>query len=142
VANIVGVKDAAGNPGATAAVKANTPDGFEIYSGDDAMTLPLLAVGAVGVVGTSTHFSGVQMKQLIEAYLAGDPATALTWHRRLLPIFTGVFATQGCILVKAGLRLQGRGNGRLRPPMPSATQAETEALAASLAAAGLAATPD
>jgi 4-hydroxy-tetrahydrodipicolinate synthase len=137
---IVAVKDAKTDLQASAQVMAGSDLAY--YSGDDAMTLPLLAVGAVGVVGTSTHFSGAQMKQLIEAYLAGDPATALTWHRRLLPIFTGVFATQGCILVKAGLRLQGRGNGRLRPPMPSATQAETEALAASLAAAGLAATPD
>ena len=56
VPNIVGVKDAAGNPGATAAVNANTPEHFEIYSGDDAMTLPLLAVGAVGAIGVATHW--------------------------------------------------------------------------------------
>ena len=76
------------------------------------MTLPLLSIGAVGVVGTSTHFSGLGTKAMIEAYVAGDVADALAWHRRLLPIFTGIFATQGCILVKAGLELQGRGVGR------------------------------
>ena len=135
---IVAVKDAKGDLPASARVMADTDLAY--YSGDDAITLPLLSIGAVGVVGTSTHFSGVGMKRLIEAYLAGDPVTALDWHRRLLPIFTGVFATQGCILVKAGLRLQGRGNGRLRPPMPAATEAESAALAVALEAAGLPAT--
>lgn len=132
---IVAVKDAKGDLQASAMVMAGTDLAY--YSGDDALTLPLLSIGAVGVVGTSTHFSGAGMKQLIEAHLAGDRETALALHRRLLPIFTGVFATQGCILVKAGLRMQGRGNGRLRLPMPSATEAECAALAASLEAAGL-----
>ena len=58
VPNIVALKDAAGNPGETAALIARAPDGFEVYSGDDAMTLPLLAVGAVGVVGVATHWTG------------------------------------------------------------------------------------
>ena len=77
------------------------------------------------------------MQRLIEAHFAGDPAAALEWHRRLLPVFTGVFATQGCILVKAGLQQLGRGNGRLRSPMPPATEAESTALAACLQAAGI-----
>lgn len=132
---IVAVKDAKSDLQASSIVLAGSDLAY--YSGDDALTLPLLSIGAVGVVGTSTHFSGVGMKRLIEAYLAGDPATALDWHRRLLPIFTGVFATQGCIMVKAGLQVQGRGNGRLRSPMPAATAEETAGLVASLAAAGL-----
>ncbi|MDN5761512.1 MAG: 4-hydroxy-tetrahydrodipicolinate synthase [Microlunatus sp.] len=136
---IVAVKDAKGDLPATSAVLATTDLAY--YSGDDAMTLPLLSVGAVGVVGTSTHFTGRGMKELIEAYLAGDPARALALHRRLLPAFTGVFATQGCILVKAGLKLQGRGNGRLRSPMPGATQEQTAALATALAAVGLPTNP-
>ena len=102
------------------------------------MTLPLLSVGAVGVVGTSTHFSGLGTKAMIEAYVAGDVAEALAWHRRLLPIYTGIFATQGCILVKAGLELQGRGVGGVRSPLVVATAAEIDGLRASLAAAGLA----
>lgn len=135
---IVGVKDAKGDLQASATVLARTDLGY--YSGDDAMTLPLLSIGAVGVVGTSTHFSGVGMKRLIECYLAGDVQGALDWHRRLLPIFTGVFATQGCIMVKAGLQLRGRGNGRLRSPMPPATESEVAGLADALEAAGLPAT--
>jgi 4-hydroxy-tetrahydrodipicolinate synthase len=136
---IVAVKDAKGDLTGSAQVMAATDLAY--YSGDDALTLPLLSIGAVGVVGTSTHFSGLGMRQLIDAQLGGDPLAALDWHRRLLPIFTGVFATQGCILVKAGLRLQGRGNGRLRSPMPPATDAETAALVDALEAAGLPAGP-
>jgi 4-hydroxy-tetrahydrodipicolinate synthase len=89
------------------------------------------------VVGTSTHFSAIGTKQLIEAYLAGDVATALRLHQQLLPIYTGIFATQGCILVKAGLKLLGRDVGGLRSPLVEATPAEIEGLWSALAAAGL-----
>ena len=133
--NIVAVKDAKADLVATARVLATTDLAY--YSGDDSLTLPLLSVGAVGVVGTSTHFSGPGTKQLIEAYLGGDPATALKLHRQLLPIYTGIFATQGCILVKAGLQMRGRGNGAVRLPLLPATDAERSALAAALAAAGV-----
>jgi len=132
---IIAVKDATGDPVATSAVVAATDLAY--YSGDDPMTLPLLSVGAVGVVGTSTHFSGLGTLAMIESYLAGDVAGALAWHRRLLPIFTGVFATQGVILVKAGLALQGRPVGGVRSPLVPATAEETAALGRALAAAGL-----
>jgi 4-hydroxy-tetrahydrodipicolinate synthase len=132
---IVAVKDAKGDLTASARVIAQSELAY--YSGDDAMTLPLLSIGAVGVVGTSTHFSAMGTKQLIEAYLAGDVATALQLHQQLLPIYTGIFATQGCILVKAGLRLQGRDVGGLRPPLIEATPAEVEGLRSALGAAGL-----
>jgi len=132
---IVAVKDAKGDLTASARVIAQSELAY--YSGDDAMTLPLLSVGAVGVVGTSTHFSAVGTKQLIEAYLAGDVATALRLHQELLPIYTGIFATQGCILVKAGLRLQGRDVGGLRSPLIEATSTEIDGLRSALAAAGL-----
>jgi 4-hydroxy-tetrahydrodipicolinate synthase len=132
---IVAVKDAKGDLAASARVIAETELAY--YSGDDAMTLPLLSVGAVGVVGTSTHFSAIGTKQMIEAYSAGDVAKALQLHQQLLPIYTGIFATQGCILVKAGLKLQGRDVGGLRPPLIEATAAEVEGLRSVMAAAGL-----
>jgi 4-hydroxy-tetrahydrodipicolinate synthase len=132
---IVAVKDAKGDLTASSRVIAESELAY--YSGDDAMTLPLLSIGAVGVVGTSTHFSAPGTKQLIEAYLAGDNATALRLHQQLLPIYTGIFATQGCILVKAGLELQGRGVGGLRSPLIEATPTEIEGLRSALAAAGL-----
>jgi 4-hydroxy-tetrahydrodipicolinate synthase len=132
---IVAVKDAKGDLTATAGVIARTDLAY--YSGDDPLTLPLLSVGAVGIVGTSTHFSGLAAKAMIEAYVRGDVATALQLHQQLLPIFTGIFATSGVILVKAGLELQGRSAGGVRAPLLPASEAETRALAACLAAAGL-----
>ncbi len=132
---IVAVKDAKADPVASAQVMAQTDLAY--YSGEDALTLPLLSVGAVGVVGTSTHFTGPATKELIEAFLTGDVQTALRLHRQLLPLYTGIFATQGCILVKAGLELQGRGVGGLRAPLLSATEAERAALAVAMAACGL-----
>jgi len=93
------------------------------------------------VVGTSTHFTGAGMHDMITAYERGDVATARTLHRRLLPLFDGIFRSQGVILVKAGLRLQGRDVGGLRSPLVEATEAETAALARSLEAAGLASRP-
>jgi 4-hydroxy-tetrahydrodipicolinate synthase len=132
---IVAVKDAKGDLTASARVIAQSELAY--YSGDDAMTLPLLSIGAVGVVGTSTHFSAVGTRQLIEAYLAGDVETALRLHQQLLPIYTGIFATQGCILVKAGLKLLGHDVGGVRSPLIEATFTEIEDLRSALAAAGL-----
>jgi 4-hydroxy-tetrahydrodipicolinate synthase len=113
---IVAVKDAKSDLVASATVLAATDLAY--YSGDDALTLPLLAVGGAGLVGTSTHFTGPLAAAMIAAYLAGDVAQALALHRRCLPVFTGVFATQGAIMVKAGLALQGRGVGPVRSPTP------------------------
>ena len=132
---IVGVKDAKGAFAASAEVLAKTD--LVYYSGSDAETLPLLSVGAVGVVGTSTHFSGPGTLAMIEAYERGDVAEALRLHRQLLPIYTGIFRTQGSILVKAGLALRGRPVGPVRPPLVDATEDEIAQLGDDLAAAGL-----
>ncbi|NES12785.1 MULTISPECIES: 4-hydroxy-tetrahydrodipicolinate synthase [Micromonospora] len=132
---IVAVKDAKGDLTATSWVLARCDLAY--YSGEDSLTLPALAVGAVGVVGTSTHFTGVPTKQMIEAYEAGDNATALALHRRLLPLFTGIFRTQGVILVKAGLAASGLPAGPVRPPLVEATADELAQLRADCAAAGL-----
>jgi 4-hydroxy-tetrahydrodipicolinate synthase len=71
-ANIVGVKDAAGDLAGTARLLAEAPVGFECYSGEDALTLPLLAVGAVGVIGVATHWVGPEIAEMIRAFRAGD----------------------------------------------------------------------
>ncbi|MFI5928959.1 4-hydroxy-tetrahydrodipicolinate synthase [Micromonospora sp. NPDC051543] len=132
---IVAVKDAKGDLIATSWVTSRT--GLAYYSGEDALTLPALAVGCVGVVGTSTHFTGALTAQMIEAYDAGDLPTALALHRRLLPLFTGIFRTQGTILVKAGLASLGLPAGPVRPPLVDATNDEIAQLRADFAAAGL-----
>ena len=132
---IVGVKDAKGDLAGTARVIAETDLAF--YSGNDADTLSLVAIGAVGVVGTSTHFCGRETQALIRAYERGDVAEALRLHRQLLPIYTGIFRTQGSILVKAGLRLRDLDVGPVRLPLVDATDHEISHLRADLAAAGL-----
>ncbi len=81
------------------------------------------------MVGTSTHFTGARAKQMIEAYEAGDVAAALHLHHQLLPLFTGIFRTQGTILVKAALNLLGLPAGPVRSPLVEATEAEIVAAA-------------
>ena len=132
---IVAVKDAKGDLVGSSRVLAETDLAY--YSGDDAATLPLLAVGGVGVIGTSTHFSGPGTKAMIEAFERGDVAEATRLHRQLLPIYTGIFRTQGTILVKAGLKLRGLDVGPVRLPLVGATDHELSHLRDDLAAAGL-----
>ncbi|MGI8679819.1 MAG: 4-hydroxy-tetrahydrodipicolinate synthase [Jatrophihabitans sp.] len=134
--HIVGVKDAKGDVVASGRVMAET--GLAYYSGDDALTLPLLSMGGAGVVGTATHFCAAQTVELVKAFERGDHAEALRIHRQLDPIFTGIFRTQGAILVKAGLRLRGIEVGPVRLPLVDATEPEISQLRADLAAAGLA----
>lgn len=132
---IAGVKDAKGDLAATSWVLKRT--GLAYYSGEDALTLPMLAVGGVGVVGTSTHLTGALTKKMIEAFDNGDIGGALTLHRQLLPLFTGIFRTQGTILVKAAMKARGLPGGPVRSPLVDATSAELEQLRADCADAGL-----
>jgi len=132
---IVGVKDAKGLLTETSHVLRRTDLAY--YSGDDAATLPLLAIGAVGVVGTSTHLTGAGTKEMIAAFEGGDVAGALARHQRLLPLYTGIFRTQGTILVKAALNLLGRPAGPVRSPLVDATEDQTAQLRADAADAGI-----
>lgn len=132
---IVGIKDAKGDITASSWVLQRS--NLAIYSGEDALTLPLLSVGAVGVVGTSTHLTGAGTKQMIHAFDRGDVAEALRLHRQLLPLFTGIFRTQGAILVKAAMNALGQPAGPTRSPLVDATPAEFEQLKADAAAAGV-----
>ncbi len=133
---IVAVKDAKGDLAATSLLTRH--GGLAYYSGEDRLTLPLLAVGAVGVVGTPTHLIGRETRQMLTAFEAGDNAGALALHHRLLPIFTGFFRTQGVILVKAALRRRGLPGGSVRLPLVDASDAEIEQLTADCAEAGVA----
>ncbi|MFZ1412787.1 MAG: 4-hydroxy-tetrahydrodipicolinate synthase [Micropruina sp.] len=132
---IVAVKDAKGSVVASADVIAATDLAY--YAGDDAYTLPLMSVGGVGVVGTSTHFTGARMKAMMERFLAGDVVGAAAENAALLPIFNGVFATQGCMLVKAGLAARGFAPGGLRRPLLEATPEEAARFVGLLTAAWL-----
>jgi 4-hydroxy-tetrahydrodipicolinate synthase len=132
---IVAVKDAKADVVASSRVIAESNLAF--YAGDDAMTLPLLAVGGAGVVGTSTHFTGKQTQALVAAFEVGDVELSRRLNASLYPIYTGIFRTQGTILVKAGLRDRGRDVGPVRLPLVDATDAELAQLRLDFAAAGL-----
>jgi 4-hydroxy-tetrahydrodipicolinate synthase len=115
------VKDAKGNIVSSSTVLANT--NLAYYAGDDAFLLPLLSVGGVGVVGTSTHFTARAAREIIDHYLAGRVEEAISAHRQVLPAFQGVFATQGCMMVKETLALRGFDVGPCRAPMGSVPEA-------------------
>jgi 4-hydroxy-tetrahydrodipicolinate synthase len=117
--NVVALKDAAGSPAATARLIAAAPDGFEVYSGDDPLTLPLLSVGAVGVIGVATHWCAPVMAEMIAAHAKGDLAHAAELNTRMLESFdfeTGDLAPNP-IPTKAMLRALGLPAGECRLPL-------------------------
>jgi 4-hydroxy-tetrahydrodipicolinate synthase len=132
---IVAVKDAKDDLAAASEVLAQTDLAF--YSGTDVLTLPLLSVGASGVVSVVSHVVTAEMKEMIEKYVAGDVAGALAIHQRLLPVCEGMFRTQGVILAKAALALLGLPGGPVRSPLVNATDDEVATLRADLAAGGV-----
>ena len=119
IPNVVGLKDAAGDPGATARLIADAPDGFEVFSGDDPLTLSLLAVGAVGVIGVATHWAAPVMAQMISACQAGDIVRAQQLNARMIESYefeTGDL-NPNPVPTKAMLRAIGQPAGPCRPPM-------------------------
>lgn len=137
VPNVVALKDAAGDPAETARVMAAVGDDFELYSGDDALTLPLLALGAVGVVSVCSHWAGVEMSAMIDAFMSGDTAAARVANQRLLSSFafeSGDDAPNP-IPTKVMLEVMGRPVGQCRLPLgppPSGLDQRARAVLADL----------
>lgn len=132
---IVALKDAKLDLEATSWVLRETDLAY--YCGHDPWTLPMLAIGAVGLVGTSTHVTAGGTRQLVEAFFDGDLAGARAAHEALLPAYSGIFRTQGTILVKAALRRLGLPGGPVRLPLVEATPREVDVLEGDLARAGV-----
>jgi 4-hydroxy-tetrahydrodipicolinate synthase len=132
---IVANKDAKGDLGRAGWAIARS--GLAWYSGDDMLNLPLLSVGAVGIVSVVGHVVTPELRTLVEAYTAGEVQKALEIHQKLLPVFTGMFRTQGVMTTKAALALQGLPSGPLRAPMVELTPEETAQLKLDLAAGGV-----
>jgi 4-hydroxy-tetrahydrodipicolinate synthase len=124
VPTVVGVKDASGSPAGSARLVAEAPDGFDLYSGDDALTLPLLAIGGVGVIGVATHWAGPNMAELIAAYQKGDVARAREVNAQLLASYafeTGDDAPNP-VPAKAVMRVLGHPVGQCRLPLGPAPE--------------------
>jgi 4-hydroxy-tetrahydrodipicolinate synthase len=121
---IAGVKDATANPAGTAALLAEAPDGFEVYSGNDADTLPLLAVGAVGTISVESHWAGEQVAEMIAAFAKGDADHAREVNARLVPShrFQSTDAAPNPIPAKAAMRVLGHSVGECRLPLGPAPE--------------------
>jgi 4-hydroxy-tetrahydrodipicolinate synthase len=132
---IVALKDAKGNLAATSDVIARC--GIPVYSGDDILNLPFLSIGAVGFVSVCGHTVGSELKEMLDAWFAGDTARALEIHQKLIPVFKGTFKTQGAILTKAAMNLMGLPGGTTRLPLVDATPAQIATLREDLIAGGV-----
>lgn len=161
VPNIIGTKEAAGSveqvaeiarrigSGTGAAQKVPVPAGaggsaadsaerqFTIWSGDDALTLPFLAVGASGVVSVAGNVAGKAVKQMIQSFFQGKVEEARVLHESLLPFFKALFMTTNPIPVKAAMALAGFPVGGLRPPLVDANEKQIQALRDAMAPLGL-----
>jgi 4-hydroxy-tetrahydrodipicolinate synthase len=130
VPNVVAVKDATADPPESARLLAQAPGGFELYSGDDGYTLPLLAVGAVGVISVASHWAGDETAAMIDAFHKGDVVGARQQNEALMPSYafeTGDDAPNP-LPTKAMMRVLGHRVGQCRPPMgPAPADLEDEA---------------
>lgn len=132
--NVVSFKAASGSTDEVSALRAVCGDRLAIYSGDDALTLPMLAVGAVGVVSVASHVAGEPISAMVRAFLDGDLATALHLHEQLLPLCKALFCTTNPIPVKAALELSGWPVGAPRLPLLPADDTVRQRLSETLAA--------
>ena len=132
---IVAVKDAKGNLESSAWVMRDTS--LVYYSGEDALNLPLLSIGARGFVSVIGHVAADLLREMLEAFEAGEPARALELHRRLLPVARGIFRAPGAASAKAALAARGLPAGPMRAPLVDLTERERRTLAEDLAMAEL-----
>jgi len=128
--NIVAVKEASGNLDQVMEIIRTTPPDFKVYSGDDNLTLPIVAVGGVGVVSVAAHVVGNQMQEMLAAFFAGDYAKAQAINSKLLPFFKVIFITTNPIPIKAAVNLLGLNAGPVRLPLIEASPAEVEKIKA------------
>jgi 4-hydroxy-tetrahydrodipicolinate synthase len=127
VENIVAVKEASGDLEQITQIVAQTPEDFLVYSGDDSMTLPLLAVGGYGVVSVASHVAGEEVQEMVSAFHRRDIARAIALHQRLMPLFKVLFIPSSVnpAPVKAALNLIGQNVGGLRLPLVPLNEGET-----------------
>ncbi|MGI5920256.1 MAG: 4-hydroxy-tetrahydrodipicolinate synthase [Syntrophomonadaceae bacterium] len=126
IPNITAVKEASGSMDQVSLLRNLLPDSVVIYSGDDSLTLPLMSVGAAGVVSIASHLVGRKIKQMIEAYLAGDVKKATAMHLELFPVFKGLFIATNPVPLKEAMNMLGMEVGGLRLPLTGASETEKD----------------
>ena len=115
--NILSIKAASGRIEEVTELRAACGSKLSIYSGDDSLLLPMLSVGAVGVVSVASHIAGLQLKMMIELFQKGEVSNALDIHEKLQPLFKSLFETTNPIPIKAALELKGWEVGSPRNPL-------------------------
>ncbi|MBS4008234.1 MAG: 4-hydroxy-tetrahydrodipicolinate synthase [Clostridium sp.] len=129
ISNIVAVKEASGDLEQIARISAGAPDNFAVYSGDDSMTLPVLAVGGIGVVSVASHIAGREIKQMITAFKNGDTEIAMRLHLKLLPLFKAMFITTSPTPLKGAMNMLGHNLGPMRLPLVGLTEDQHKEIA-------------
>ena len=135
--NIVGVKEASGDVDQVMTLIRERPEGFTILSGDDALTFPLLAAGADGVISVVANLAPALMSQMVESALSGDYDGARKLHYRLLPLMRAIFVETNPIPVKTALEIMGHRQAHFRLPLVRPTAEVEDFLRSTLADAGL-----
>ncbi|MCL2925285.1 MAG: 4-hydroxy-tetrahydrodipicolinate synthase [Trichodesmium sp. MAG_R04] len=137
IPNIVAIKEASGNLDQASRIRQLTAPEFKIYSGDDSLTLPLMAIGGSGVVSVASHLVGKQLQEMIDAFEAGKVQRATKIHLQLFNLFRALFATTNPIPIKVALNLLGWKVGTTRPPLCDSSIEVTEKLSAEMGKLGL-----
>jgi 4-hydroxy-tetrahydrodipicolinate synthase len=133
VPNVVGVKESSGNLEQVSAVARLTSDNFLVYSGDDSLTLPILAVGGCGVVSVASHVVGKDIRAMMRHFEAGEIATAINIHHRLTPLIKALFVTTNPIPVKWAMSVIGLDCGPTRLPLCELREEEKQVIKAAMA---------
>lgn len=126
--NIVAIKEASGNLDQVTELMNQVGDKLLIYSGDDSLTLPMLSVGASGVVSVASHLVGKSLQQMMQSFFAGDVKKAAQIHQQLFPLFKGMFISSNPIPVKTCLQMMGKNVGGFRLPLSAPSQEEMQFL--------------
>ena len=122
--NIVGLKQSFGDMDVITELKMNCPEDFAIYSGDDSLTLPMLSLGAHGVISVASHIFGTEIKSMIRNFTTGDVLAAKNMHQKLYPCFKKFFIAPNPVPVKYALSYKGLIENVVRRPLVELTQSE------------------
>ncbi len=135
--HVVGVKESSGDLDQIAHVVRGCDPGFDVLSGDDALTLPLMAVGGKGAISVTSNIAPAQMLEMARLFRSGDAKGALAAHQALMPVFDALFCETNPIPLKAALALMGRIDPEIRLPLTQITEPNRERLAVVLKDAGI-----
>ena len=136
VPNIIAVKESSGSLEQMSEIIRTMPVDFRLYCGDDALTLPSMAVGAYGVISVASHIAASEIRQMIQAFATGDSTLARELHLKLSPLFKALFITTNPTAVKAALNLTGMAVGEVRLPLVMPGPKESQVIRSELARLG------